>query len=315
MAIEVVVPARAGLVGHPSDGYGGATLGVTVHNFAARVELHPAPRLCIEPADAGAWPEGGEPLIRATVRRFCRHCADAGAPYEPNARIRYRSTIPREVGLAGSSAIVIATLRALARHSGVAIAHERLPELALSVETDELGIAAGLQDRVVQTYGGLVFVDIAEREYTPLDAGLLPDLFVAWRPGAAGSSATAHAAVRERYARGDRAVHAAMSTLAALAHDACGALVRGDRPAFAEALDAGLDVRARIFDLDPRHLAMVRAARALGLPATYTGSGGAIVGVATERATVAELSRRLQPDGVLVVTAITSERAATHPPR
>ena len=309
MAIEVVVPARAGLVGHPSDGYGGATLAVTLHNFAAHVELHPSAQLCVEPADAGEWPEGGEPLIHATVRRFCRHCAETGAPYQPHARIRYRSTIPREVGLAGSSAIVIATLRALARHGAVAIERERLPALALSVETDELGIAAGLQDRVVQTYGGLVFVDVAEREFTPLDAGLLPELFVAWRPGAAGSSALAHAAVRERYARGDAVVHAAMSALAALAHEACAALVRGDHAAFAEALDAGLDVRARIFELDPRHLAMVQAARALGLPATYTGSGGAIVGIASDRAAVAELTRRLEADGVVVVEALATAQA------
>lgn len=35
------------------------------------------------------------------------------------------------------------------------------PSIILSVETDELGIAAGLQDRVIQCYGGLVFMDFS----------------------------------------------------------------------------------------------------------------------------------------------------------
>ena len=118
MRVSVRVPARTGLVGHPSDGYGGATLSVTLANFAAYVEASPGPGpgpgLTIEPVGHAAWPEGGEPLVRATVHRFCRHCAVHGDVFEPRVRIRYRSTIPREVGLAGSSALVIATLRALA---------------------------------------------------------------------------------------------------------------------------------------------------------------------------------------------------------
>jgi glucuronokinase len=33
------------------------------------------------------------------------------------------------------------------------------PNLVLSVERDELGINAGLQDRVIQTYTGLMYMD------------------------------------------------------------------------------------------------------------------------------------------------------------
>lgn len=64
---------------------------------------------------------------------------------------------------------------------------------------------------------------------------------------------------------------------AAPAHDARDALLAHDHDAFAQAVTAGYDVRARTFDVDPRHTAMIDAARALGLPATCTGSGGAIV--------------------------------------
>jgi glucuronokinase len=284
--------ARAGLAGHPSDGYGGATLSVTLRNFAAEVQVAPAPRLDIAPADGGQWPEGGQPLVAATLARFARHCAQHDTAFDDRLRIRYRSAIPREVGLGGSSAIVIATLRALCTLTGVTIERERLPALALAVETEELGIAAGLQDRVAQTYEGLVFMDLARAAYEPLDATLLPALFVAWLPAAGTASGGAHADVRERFEHNDREVTTAMRTLATLAHDARAALLRADHDAFAAALDAGYDVRASVFALDPRHAALVGRARALGLGATYTGSGGAIVGIATDGDKVAALARQ-----------------------
>ncbi len=304
------MPARTGLVGHPSDAYGGATLSVTLANFAAHVEISAAAELAIEPGDERAWLAGGLPLLRAAVERFCRHCDASGRPYEPRVLIRFRSTIPREVGLGGSSALVIAALRALAQLSGVPIEAERMPALALSVETEGLGIAAGLQDRVVQSRGGLVFMDFAHERHDPLKTTLLPELFIAWDASAAGPSGAAHAAVRARFARGEPAVVAAMGTLAGLAHEARTALVRHDEDGFASALDAGYEVRRRIFELDPRHTAIVDAARGVGLPATYTGSGGAVVGIVHDRVALAELARRLEPRGVRLAAAVPSGAAA-----
>ena len=48
-----------------------------------------------------------------------------------------------------------------------------------------MGISAGLQDRVIQTYGGVVHMDFSptantSSPYTPLDAALLPDLYLAY---------------------------------------------------------------------------------------------------------------------------------------
>ena len=74
--------------------------------------------------------------------------------------VRWTSDIPRSVGLAGSSAIVVATLRALARPGDPAPDPLELAKLALLVEQD-LGIVAGLQDRAVQATGEPVLVDVA----------------------------------------------------------------------------------------------------------------------------------------------------------
>jgi len=302
--MKAEVPARAGLVGHPSDGFGGATLAVTIKNFAAEVRAQPAPALDIAPDGDGQWPEGGLPLVSAAVECFAAHSAAIGAAFDASVRIRYRSTIPRQVGLGGSSAIVIATMRALATLNGVQLDSRRLSELALSAETDRLGITAGLQDRVVQTYGGLVFMDLAMRSYEPLPPDLLPPLFVAWRPDAGTASGATHSGVRARFEAGEPRIVGAMDTLGSLARGARAALDAHDHAAFAAAVDAGYDVRASIYDLDPRHTAMIDRARALGLSATYTGSGGAIVGVLPDPDALPALARTLVADGVCVEAAL-----------
>jgi glucuronokinase len=100
---------------------------------------------------------GGIRLIKATIKRFVEYCERRGATlHRRNFSVRHSSTIPRQVGLAGSSAIIVATLRCLMEFYDVDIPPEVQPSLALSVERDELKIGAGLQDRVIQAYEGLV---------------------------------------------------------------------------------------------------------------------------------------------------------------
>ena len=58
---------------------------------------------------------------------------------------------------------------------------ERQPSFVLSVETEELFINAGLQDRVVQIYEGLVFMDFNEEHMNKMGHGVykrLPSSYV-----------------------------------------------------------------------------------------------------------------------------------------
>jgi glucuronokinase len=276
--------ARAALAGNPSDGYGGATLAVVVRDFAAEVEASPAGGPRIEPESR---------LVRATVERFRRELA----PEAPPAALRIRTTIPRAVGLGGSSAIVIATVRALGALHGVALPPDELASFALAVEIEELGIAAGLQDRVAQAYGGLTFMDFRSGVYEPLDPGLLPPLFLAWNLDASGPSGVTHSDLRARYERGDPAVLTALEELAEHARAARGALLAGDHGAFAGCLDASFDARRRMLTLDERHVAMIELARTRGASANYTGSGGAIVGCCEDDGQRAEVIAALADAG------------------
>ena len=63
---------------------------------------------------------GGIRLIKATIKRFVEYCDRQGVPlHDRNFSVRYVTNIPRQVGLAGSSAIIVATLRCLMEFYGV----------------------------------------------------------------------------------------------------------------------------------------------------------------------------------------------------
>jgi glucuronokinase len=262
---EAVVPARAALAGNPSDGYGGAVLALAFDNCSATAEASIGTSVGVEPPNE---------LVRASVERFARE-------FTPAARgtaIRWRTAIPRAVGLGGSSAIVLAATQCLCRLHGISLDRADLAAFALAVETEELGIAAGLQDRVAQAYGGVTFMDFAgQGRYVAISSKLLPPLVVAWRADAGEDSGIVHSDLRERFAGGDPVVREAMAGLANLAHRARRALTAGDHVELARCADGSFDARERMLALDPRHVEMIKAARGAGAGANYAGSGGSIV--------------------------------------
>jgi len=300
-AVEARAFARAGLLGNPSDGYGGKAIGVPLLDFAARVRIRPADRfgLVPGPGDGLVFPDAAEAsrayragtcddglrLLRAALSRFARHWPglDACAPDDPRLRFEmdYATNVPRQVGLAGSSAIVVAALRALARWFGVTLPPFTLAELALAAEVDELGLAAGAMDRVVQAYEQLLVMDLreprSEAAYVPLDPADLPRLFVAWDPRGGQSSGRAHGDLRARWLAGDRATVAAMEAFRRRVDEGVDALRARDHARLRALVDANFDARCAIFEVGARDREMVAIARAHGAAAKLCGSGGAVV--------------------------------------
>lgn len=318
--------ARAGLLGNPSDGYFGKTIALPLRNFRASVVLYEWPELeiMLAPQDRCSFDSiselctdvrkhgyfGGLPLVKATVRKFADYCGKQDiALHKRNFSLRYESTIPRQVGMAGSSAIITATLRALMEFYGVAIPREIQPNLVLSVEREELGIAGGLQDRVCQAYETLVYMnfqqDLIESrgygEYIPLDPALLPPLFVAYDVSLSEPSGIVHSNIRQRWEAGDANVRQAMLDLASYAEQGHAALLAGDHKRLAQLIDLNFDCRRRIVDLEPRHLAMVELARKHGAAAHYAGSGGSILGAYRDEAMFQELSAAFTAMGCKII--------------
>jgi glucuronokinase len=317
--------ARAGLVGNPSDGYHGKTISLSVRNFWAEVVLYEWDSVDIVLAEGdlarfGSVHElardvrlhgyyGGIRIIKATIKRFVEYCDAQGlALHDRNFSIRYQSTIPRQVGLAGSSALVTATLRCLMEYYGITIPIEAQPTFALKVEQEELGITAGLQDRVIQAYEGLVYMDFDRSRqrmsgglscyhYERLDPALLPPMYVAYHVSLGEPTEVFHNNIRERYNRGEALVVDAMTHAAGLAEAGREALLSGDVERFSALMDENFDTRRRIYNLPPWQIAQVETARACGASAQYAGSGGAIVGVYRDEQMLAEIRARLDAIG------------------
>lgn len=324
--IETQAFARAALVGNPSDGYYGKTISVIVRNFSARVTLYESPRLQIvaQRCDRLVFDGvadllgdvqlhgyyGGARLIKAAIKRLDDHQRAAGRPLpRRNFTVEYVTDVPVRVGLAGSSAIVTATLRALLRFFEIEIPKPLLPNLILAVEREELGIGAGLQDRVAQVYEGATFMDFArermERDghglYEPLGTRLLPPLYVAYHDRLAEGTEVTHNDLRDRWRRGEPAVHEAMDAWARLAQRARDLLLAGRGAEIGPLMNENFDLRERLIRISPGNKRLVEAGRRLGAAVNFAGSGGAVTGtwdgdpdrLLALRAAYAELGARL----------------------
>jgi glucuronokinase len=329
MIITTHAYARAGLVGNPSDGYHGKTISIIVRNFGARVQLYETPELNILPnhRDESVFRSigelaadvrkhgyyGGVRLLKAAVKRFHDYCLEHGHTlHERNFTIRYSSNIPEQVGLAGSSAIITACFRALMQFYQVEIPKPIQANLILSIETSELGIPAGLQDRVIQVYEGVVYMDFNKKLlesqghgcYEELDPNLLPPLYIAYRSDLSEGTEIFHNDIRSRFNNGDPDVVQAMLFWADLAERVRAHLLRGERDSIGPLLNANFDKRREIYQISGDNIQMVEAARSVGASAKFTGSGGAIIGAYEDERMFQRLVKTLEPLGIAVIKPI-----------
>ncbi|MGI6087091.1 MAG: mevalonate kinase [Kiritimatiellia bacterium] len=325
MIIKTYAYPRAGLVGNPSDGYFGKTISFVFSNFRAEVTLFESPDLEIlaNARDLSRFKNishladdvchfgyyGGIRLLKATMKRFYDYCQEAGIKLpNRNCTISYHTNIPSQVGLAGSSAIITACLRALMQFYEVKIPLPIQPNLILSVENRELGISAGLQDRVVQAYEGLVYMDFdrdymqqqGHGRYERLDPSTLPLVYIAYRADLSEGSEVFHNDIRGRFARGEKDVVDAMRFWADLTDRVKECLLSNRSAEIGALLDANFDQRCKIYKISSGNLKMVEVARTVGASAKFSGSGGAIVGTYTDEGMFARLRAVLAPMNVKV---------------
>lgn len=321
--------ARAGLLGNPSDGYHGKTISLIIRNFWAEVVLYEWDSVDIVLAENdrarfhsvydlardvqlhGYY--GGIRLVKATIKRFVDYCQLTGQQlHEGNFSIRYQTNIPRQVGLAGSSAIIVATLRTLMEFYDLSIPLPIQPSFVLSVEREELGISAGLQDRVIQVYEGLVYMDFNKNceeildgypcyVYEPIDPVLLPRLFLAYHASLSEPTEVFHNDIRGRFDRGELAVVAAMERFAELAELGREALLTGQSHRIPSLINENFDTRRKIYNLPSWQLNMIETARNCGASAKFAGSGGAIIGTFTDEVMLEQLVNNLTEIGAQVI--------------
>ncbi len=194
---HALVPARVGLVGNPSDGHGGAVLAAIVDAWAAEAVATPTPgvvRLRSRTAGVAEWASASElvadvaarstesphGIVIAALAALDDHL-DGGLP---GVEVEWSSSVPRSVGLAGSSAIAIAVIEAVSALADGPVDPRLVAALALDAEVRWMGIAAGWQDRIVQAHRGAVLVDAGDMS-TAIDGRAVPSVRAA--PGLRGA--------------------------------------------------------------------------------------------------------------------------------
>jgi len=241
-------------------------------------------------------------LLKATIKVFYDYCMECNIQLDDrNFTIRYDSNIPLRLGLAGSSAIITACMKALISFYGVAIPKPILANLVLNVEDKELGIAAGLQDRVAQAYGQPVYMDFNRQtmekqgfgNYEALDASQFPNMYIAFRKNLSEGTEVLHNNLRARFNIGEKKVLDAMEKWAGYTESFREALQNQDYQTMHELINANFDLRRSLIAITRGNIEMVEAARVVGASAKFTGSGGAIIGTYKDEEMFQKLEKSL----------------------
>ena len=326
MIIETFSYPRAAVIGNPSDGYFGKTIAFVFSNFIARVQLYQTPELEIRPdrldvTHFGSISElvddinfagyyGGMRLMKALIKVFYEYCQNNNIKLDDrNFTIKYSSNIPLRLGLAGSSAIITAGMKALTLFYNVRIPEPIFANLVLSVERDELGIAAGLQDRVAQAYETPVFMDF-DREamekqghgnYEKLSTENFPSFYIAYRKNLSEGTEVVHNNLRARFEIGDPKVLQAILRWGQITVEFKEALKTGDCKRMNELMNENFDLRRKTIHVSQGNIEMVELARSVGASAKFTGSGGAIIGIYEDEIMFNQLKNTLGARGIEVI--------------
>ncbi|XP_061781525.1 glucuronokinase with putative uridyl pyrophosphorylase isoform X3 [Nerophis lumbriciformis] len=200
----------------------------------------------------------------------------------------------------------------------------------LNVETDELFITAGLQDRVVQVYEGLIYMDFSKKlmeekgygNYISMDMCGLPPFWLAYLSDPSDSGRI-HSNIRQRWLSGEPLVVEAMETFAQLTDQARVALTDRNWNRLAQLMDQNFELRRSVYSdecLGLGNLKMVELAKQFGSAVKLPGSGGAVFGLCLDPTKLVEMRQAFQEAGCVFcvispynpTTSTVSNQLSTH---
>ena len=308
--IHASAPGRCGLIGNPTDMYGGSVLSCSTRERARCTLSHDKGEFIItvsgqsqtlRSADDLA-PRPGDYLNVMRAALVALEVDPAVRPFHLNAE----TDIPMQAGLAGSTAILACIVGCLLAHLGLRLNPYQAAELVRQIEYDVLGIVCGFQDHYMTVFGGLNFMDFrdknsahttdAETPFAMVEplaafAGDLP--LVLAHTGARHHSGSVHTSPRERWLRGEPAVVDGYLEVARLARRGKRALLSEDWDTLATLMNRN---HALVRDLggsgeaNEALIAAALAGGATGAKLAGAGGGGTILALTHDReATIAAL--------------------------
>jgi galactokinase/mevalonate kinase-like predicted kinase len=291
-AVVCSAPGRAGIIGNPTDMYGGAVLSCSV-GMRARVSVTPASELVLETAGQECRIAGRDDL-RPQGDRFDlpRAILDYMRLPPLTCHVRYESEIPLRSGMSGSTALVVALLQALLAWQGEYPHTYQLAERARHIELNYLRVVCGYQDAYMCTFGGLNYMDFRGKQFyreaeaelfatiEPLSA-YCPELpFVLGFTGVRHASGQVHKPLRERWLEGESAVVEGYKRITEIARTGKKALLVADWPLLGRLMKENHAIQRDLGgsgESNERLIAAALEAGALGAKLAGAGHGGTII--------------------------------------
>ena len=307
--IFATAPGRCGIIGNPTDMYGGSVLSCTVQERAS-CRLMPSDALEIFNDDETALLTKPEDfalrndkldIARATLSFF--HAEYGFDPAIARFALELSTQIPMQAGMAGSTAMLAAIVGVIDKFLGLELTSYALAETTRKIEARCLHIVCGLQDQHMAVFGGLNFMDFAGKEaleqrddepfvtIEPL-ASLFPNppLLLA-HTGVEHHSGTVHRSPRERWLAGDALVRSHYITIAALARRGKRALIERDWRTLGALMNENHALVAELGGSGPDNERLILAAReagAYGAKLAGAGGGGTIIALTDDPARVGD---------------------------
>jgi galactokinase/mevalonate kinase-like predicted kinase len=286
--IRCSAPGRAGIIGNPTDMYGGSVISCSIRERAT-VTLRPSEHLILDNGMEKCLVTSPEDLsLKGDFFDIAKAVLIGSGSTDIHAHISWTTDVPFRAGLSGSTALLVSTLAAVLAYRGIEHPPYYMAELARMIEYHHLGVFCGYQDAYMCTFGGINYMDFRDKEFhqafgedpyatlEPLSDLALPITLII--TGGQRVSGTVHTPLRERWGAGERAVVDAYHTIAELARLGKKAFVHGHLEALGRLMNENQEISQSLGGSNPeddRFIALARKTGALG--AKLAGSSGAIM--------------------------------------
>ena len=290
--ITCSAPGRAGIIGNPTDMYGGAVLSCSVE-MRACVTITPCDRLTLVTNGQECRIAGRDDLRpQGDLFDVARAVLDYLRLPPLACRVEYESQIPLRSGLSGSTALVVALLKGLLAWQNLNPNPYHLAEMARYVELNHLKVVCGYQDAYMCTFGGLNYMDFRGKQfYREAEAELFATIeplgtyvkqlpFVLGYTGVQHSSGAVHKPIRERWLEGEPEVVAGYERITEIARMGKKALLMEDWPLLGQLMNENHAIQRDLGgsgESNERLIAAALEAGALGAKLAGAGDGGTII--------------------------------------
>ncbi len=330
MRIIAEAPCRIDLAGGTLDIWplylfhpGAVTVNFAIDRFTrCAIETLDSSRICLRSSDLKASEEyrslaalegavrPGLPLA-AYLLRFFRPATGLA--------IQTDSESPAGAGIAGSSALMIATASALNRFTGSRHGPEKIREIAQNVEAQIIRVPTGVQDYYPALYGGVNAIELGpggvRRVAIPVDLDDFNRRIVLCYTGAPRNSGINNWEVTKAYINGDRKVQGNFRHIASIASSMRAAVEKADwseagrllREEWSHRRGNVAGISTPLID---RLIARARRAGSLGAKVCGAGGGGCVFFL-VERGCQERVSRTLANAGAEILRVQVAARGVT----